>query len=296
MRKEGYIQTRLTNHLSVVIAASMMIFGAVCSSSIHHSYITFTSGTVRADDAPAALPHEVFPGAVITCEPNSLAVLQVGDAIACVLRSGAKVEYNLNPAESSVEVKLEKGNLAVLNKTRTVRVNIAAGDVTLVAGKGAFDIAYDGTALSVSAFEGSAEIVRAQERKNLRAGEKFELYSDAALVSAMSTQEKRMYALLHRVKFIDLSHANSAAPSSIVPMPVVMEMIALSPEHLSEKLGMQALARKEGPLSVITTKKGARIIGHVRARGKLVDVATREGMRTIAQKDILSMSPYSALR
>ncbi len=282
--------------IGILIIALMVMCGAVCSSSIHHSYITFTSGTVRSDDAPVALPHEIFPGAVITCEPNSLAVLQVGDAIACVLRSGAKVEYNLNPADGSLELKLEKGNCAVRIGKRNLHMNITAGDVTLVAGKGAFDVSLDGTALLVSAFEGSAEIVRSNERKTLRAGEKFELYAGAALVHAMSTQEKRMYALLQRVKLIDLSHADSVAPSSIVPMPVAMEMLSLSPEHLSEKLSMEALARKEGPLSVITTKKGARIIGHLRARGNVVDIATREGMRTIAQKDIQSVSPYSALR
>lgn len=284
------------NFTFVVMMAIVMTCCGACGASLGRSCLTFTMGDVHVNGERISAPQEIFPDSQLQCAADALSVLQIGDAIKFVLRSGTTIQYAPSASGGTVHVTLEKGSVAADIASRAARVNFVVNEISFSAGKGSFDVMRDGDALTISVFEGSAEILKYNAKKELNAGEKFEMMGSHSSVRKLTPQEKRFHALMKKVKAADLSHIEAIAPKSILPIPVAMEMLTLTPENISESLSFALLAQKEGPLSIIITKQGKRIVGHLQARGKLADIATREGKITIAQKDIVSVTAYGAAR
>ncbi len=268
-----------------------------CGSSMDPLFITYSLGNVQLNNAAVSIPQEVFADSAITCAFNSLSVLQAGEAIKFVIRSDSILKYHTSPTDGAFEIALEKGNVFTEITKRFERLRFLCNGFTIVLEKGTYDISCHGTALAVSAFSGKARIVKDDHEKVLKAGEKFELFENATSIRKLTPQERRLSALVQKVNLADRDALRSGVlESKIVPALVAQEMVVLTPKSLSETLGMAALARKMGPLSVVTTKKGKKIIGHVRARGRVIEISTLEGVVTLPQKEIRTAGPYESMR
>jgi hypothetical protein len=298
MKKDGTYSGRIKKTtIAVMTVLSIVVLCASCAADLSSTAITFVRGTVIVADEPISAPFELSSNETMRCEENALAVMQVSNAVKLVLRSGAVLTYTVSKSEGIINIVLEKGSVAGQIVKRGVAVHVTAGDVFISSKKGAFDITRDGDALALSVFDGAISVSHHNTTKELAAGDRFEKLVDAQTVRKLTPQERRLFALLQKVHFVDASRlTGEVSPSSVVPVPVLIEIVTLTPVKLSEVMGMATLAQKVGQLSVVTTKKGRTITGHLRARGKLVDIATREGIVTIPQKDIASVSPYAAVR
>lgn len=268
-----------------------------CASPTARSYITFVLGDVHVDNALVSAPQQIVSAVKIHSGPDALAVIQLGDAIKCIVRSAASLTYGVNTSSGVAEIQLKTGSIAAQLSSRNAQLKVYAYGNMVDAGEGAFDIAGDGTALMVNVFEGNIVLSNNNEQKTIHAGERFEWDGNQSYVRKLTPQERRLYTLLKKVNMIDARiQEGGLLAGDVVPSWVAVEILSLTPRNISETLSLEALARKEGPLSMITTRQGKRITGHLRARGKLADITTREGTVTLPQKDIVSVSPYSALR
>lgn len=281
----------------VMVALCMLLCLFSCSSHPGQTYAVFSYGDVKVHGETLKAPYEISADTSISCGDQSLVVVQTGRHVKLLTHSNTSLRYAVRTEEGNIEIALENGTLVAEILRRGARVQVSAGDITLTSSKGSFDITKSGDACAVNVYEGNVTVAGIKDNKELKAGERVEMISNEMFVRTLTTQERRMGVLIKKVPVADDSTFERGSVEAVrVSLPVLMELLAVDSKNLSETLSMAALARKEGPLSVVTTRGGRRITGHLKARGKFVDIATSNGTITLPQKDIRTVSPYNAMR
>ncbi|MCX7678776.1 MAG: hypothetical protein N2316_06120 [Spirochaetes bacterium] len=272
------------------------IIASGCGVGFEYSYITYINGNVFVNGDRIEAPFELIAPTTLQSAKNSFAVLQIGNAAQFAILSNTALRYEVDQSEKAIDLSLEKGSVVAAIRTSAARMLLRYSDVSLFTKDGTFEINCDNDAILICAFEGNAELVKGNAHHRLNAGDACEIVGSDVFVRKVTPREKRMGVLMQKIAMIDVARLGTIAPSSIVPAVVVIEMMSSVPHNLREALTMSRLARKEGPLSVITTKDGKQVVGHVRARGNKLEIATGDGMVVVSQINVVSVVPYATAR
>ncbi len=284
---------------SGVFTAMLSFFAALlflnCGASPSRNVITYVMNNVLVNDTLISAPYELTPGSVIRCAKDGLAILQIGEAGAIVLRSGSFTYHGLNE-DGAIEVGLEKGSLSASGKKRGMHLKILTPEETLTSKRASFDFVKDDNALRVSVFEGHASLSRGRAETALKSGQILELSEASPRVRRLTPQEMRLLSLMKHIRLVDLAKHDAIPSSTVLPAPVAMEIITLNPPALTEELKLATLERKYGPLSTVTASNGKKITGHLKARGKYYELHTVDGVVKLPQSEAASVNSYTTRR